>query len=138
MGIKQHRILHCFRNCWKKCEKLANKKCRSKKRLLNRSLSSSVLLTCKCFWQITFSGCSFSYDFHRFEISVKFCAFLIVICQKRKRKFLGSLCTYMSFLELVEWKFARNYSSNWKTFLTNRILLGIFLLVNSIKLWKSL
>ncbi len=47
---------------------------------------------------------------------------------------------YEYFLEIVECKFARNGLTNWKTFLTNilRILFGIFLLVNPIKLWKSL
>ncbi len=47
---------------------------------------------------------------------------------------------YEYFLEIVEYKFARNGLTNWKTFLTN-ILKNIILhllAVNPIKLWKSL
>ncbi len=61
----------------------------SKKSMQNWSLSSSILLTCKSFWQITFPGCiffSFIY-FHVFEISVKFFVFWILICKKRKKLF---------------------------------------------------
>jgi hypothetical protein len=47
---------------------------------------------------------------------------------------------YEYFLEIVGCKFARNGLTNWKTFLTNILknIFGIFLLVNPIKLWKSL
>ncbi len=51
---------------------------------------------------------------------------------------------YEYFLEIVECKFARNGLTNWKTSLANILkniiflLFGIFLLVNPIKLWKSL
>ncbi len=49
---KQLIILRWFRNCWEKCEKY--KKVISKKRVQNCSLSSSILLTCKSFWPITY------------------------------------------------------------------------------------
>ncbi len=60
--------------------------------------SSSILLTCKSVWQITFSGWIFLDYFHRFEISIKFCEFWILICHKRTKKMLGSLSTYMSII----------------------------------------
>ncbi len=42
-----------------KCKKFANKKVASKRSVQNWSLSSSILLTCKSFWQITFSRYTF-------------------------------------------------------------------------------
>ena len=89
IGIKKRRILRWFRNCWEKCEKFANKKVTAKKSVKNQRFSSSILLTCKSIWQITFSGWIFFDYFHRFEISVKFCEFWILICHKRTKKFWG-------------------------------------------------
>jgi hypothetical protein len=37
-----------------------------------------------------FSGCTFSKYFHGFEISVKFCVFLILICKRRNKNLLES------------------------------------------------
>ena len=87
----------------------------------NQRFSSSILLNCKSFWQITFLGGFFFSYFHRFEISVKFCEFWILKCQKRKKNFWGHRVhtVYEYMLELVECKFARNGLTNWKTFLTN-------------------
>jgi hypothetical protein len=49
---------------------------------------------------------------HRFEISVKFCVFLILISNKITKKFGFIEYIYEYFLELVECKFARNGSTN--------------------------
>ncbi len=49
-------------------------------------------------------------------------------------------CIYEYFLKVGECKFARNGLTNWKTFLTNILknIIWHLLLVNPIKLWKSL
>jgi hypothetical protein len=63
----------------RKMQKFADKKVTGKGSVQNWSLSSSILLTCVSFWQITFLDTSSNY-LHVSEISVKFCVFLIVIC----------------------------------------------------------
>ncbi len=79
-----------------------------------------ILLSCKSVWQITFSLFIFFDYFHRLEISVKFCEFWILICQKENQKFFWVIdYIYEYMLELVECKFARNGLTNWNTFLTN-------------------
>jgi hypothetical protein len=55
----------------------------------NLSFSSSILLTCKSFWQIPFSECTFFNYFHGFVIRVKFCVFRILISKKRIKIFWG-------------------------------------------------
>jgi hypothetical protein len=52
-------------------------------------LSSSILVTCNSFWQITFSDTFFSNYFHRYEILRIFDTHI----QKRYKNFLGSLNT---------------------------------------------
>ncbi len=99
--------------------KICEQKSNRQKSVKKWSLPSSVLLTCKRSWRITFYGCTFFNYFHRFEISVKFCIFWILTCKKRSKKFLGSLSTYN--LELIECKFARNGLTNW-----NKIVVNIF------------
>ncbi len=56
---KKLKILRWFRNCWEKCKKFANNKVTGKRSVQNWSFYSSLLLTCKSFWQITFSRYTF-------------------------------------------------------------------------------
>ncbi len=62
--------------------------------------------------------------------------------QKKIKKFGVIEYIYEYFLELVECKLARNGWSNLKTFFTlilkNNTLFDNFLLVNRIKLWRTL
>ncbi len=84
------------------------------------SLSSflPITVTCKCFWKITFSGCTFFNYFHGFEISVKFGIFWILICKKEPKHFW----VYEYYTGILECKFARNGLTNWKNCLTNIFL----------------
>ena len=70
------RILRWFRNCWEKCKKFANKKVTGKRSVQNWSLYSSLLQTCKSFWQITFSGYTFFKLFPRIWNQRKILRFL--------------------------------------------------------------
>jgi hypothetical protein len=85
-------------NLEKNTKKLANKKVTGKRSVQNWSLYSSIQLTCveKVIRQKLIL---FSNYFHGFEISVKFCVFLILML-KKKKKVLGSWSTYMS----IFWK----------------------------------
>ncbi len=67
-----------------------NRKVIGKTRVHIWVLSSSILLTCKTFWQITFLRAHFPNYFNGFGISVKFCVFLIYCtystCAKKEIK----------------------------------------------------
>ncbi len=122
MGIKTTQILRWFGICWEKCKKFPNKKVTSKRSVQNGSLSSSLLLTCTSFWQITFSRYTFfqiiSTDLKSAQNSA---FFLYSYVKKEIKKFWGHgvhIWVYCK-LEIVECKFARNGLTNWKTFLTN-------------------
>jgi hypothetical protein len=85
----------------------------------NWSLSSSILLTCKNFWQITFSRYTFFKLFPRIWNQRKILRFLYSYFKKEIKIFVIMEYIYEYFLEIVECKFARNGFTNWKTFLTN-------------------
>ncbi len=86
MGIKTTQNFTLISKLLRRIKKIVNKKVMGKKSVQSWSLSSSILLTCKRFWQITFSGCTFFQNFHRFEISVRFCVFMILKCEKNQTK----------------------------------------------------
>ncbi len=98
-----------FRNCWEKCEKFC-----SQKRVQNKSLSSSILLTCK-----NFSGCTFFKWFPQIWNQRKILHSFDTHMPKKNIKNWSHLVHFWVFLELVECKFARNGLTNWKTFLTD-------------------
>ena len=106
LNIKTTQNLCWFQNCWEKREKIANRKVTAKTSVKNQRFFSSILLTCKSVWQITFCWWIFFDYFHRFEISVKFCEFRILICQKRT-KFFWFYCSVQKnilyFIEVVEY-----------------------------------
>ena len=95
----------------KKCEKFANKKVTAKKSVKNQRFSSSILLTCKSVWQITFSGRIFFDYFHRYER--KILKILNTHMPKKNKNNFGVIeYIYEYILELVECKFARNGLTN--------------------------
>ncbi len=104
-----------------------------------RGFSSFLLLTCKNVWQITLPGRTPPDHPHRSEISAKPRESRLSTCQKRTKNVGVIEYIYEYMLELVECKFARKGPTNWEALPTNvlRILFGI-LLVNLVKLWKSL
>ncbi len=115
---KQRRILRWFRNCWEKCEKFANKKVTAGKSVKNQKFSSSILLTCKSVWQITFSGWIFFRLFPQIWNQRKILRILNTHMPKKKKfGVIESIYEYM--LELVECKFARNGLTNWKKIFSN-------------------
>jgi hypothetical protein len=59
MGNKTTQDFKLIWNLLRKMQKFANKKVTGKRSVQNWSLSSSILLTCTSFWQITFSGYTF-------------------------------------------------------------------------------
>ncbi len=140
MGIKTTQNFTLISKLLRKMQKFANKKFTCKRSVQNWSLFSSILLTCKSFWQLTFSRCTFFQLFPRIWNQRKILRFFDTHMLKKTKKNIGIMeYIYEYFLEIEEYKSARNGFTNWKTCLTNkRILFGIFLLVNPIKLWKSL
>ncbi len=86
---QKFRILRWFRNCWEKCKKFANKKVTGKRSVQNCSLYSSLLLTCKSFWQITFSRYTFFKLFPQIWNQRKILRFLDTHILKNKLKNFG-------------------------------------------------
>ncbi len=86
----------------------------------NQWFCSSILLTCKSVWQITFSGWIFYILFPQIWNQRKILRILNTHMPKKNKKIFGVIeYIYEYMLELVEYKFARNGLTNWKTFLTN-------------------
>ncbi len=108
MGIKTMKNFTLILKMLRKWEKFANKNFIGKKSVQNLSLSSSILLTCKGFWKITFSRCTFFKLFPR-------------IWNQREILRFWIHTVYEYYLELVQCKFAKNGLTNWKTFLTNHL-----------------
>ncbi len=100
--------------------KFANKKVAAKKSVKNQRFSSSILLTCKSVWQITFSGWIFFQLFSQIWNQRKILHILNTHMPKKNKKIFGIIeYIYDYMLELVKCKFARNGFTNWKTSLTN-------------------
>ncbi len=116
MGIKTTRILRWFRNSWEKCEKFANKKVTAKKNVKNQRFSPSILLTCKSVWQIAFSGRIFSWLLYRFENSVKVLRILILICQKRTKKFWGHWVPIWVYVRTSRMQIRKKWLNQLKNF----------------------
>ncbi len=98
MGIKTTQNFMLISKLLRKLQKIANKKVTGKRSVQNWSLSPSILLTWKSFWQITFSMYTF---------------FKILPYVKKEIKNIGVMeyiCEY--YLERVEGKFARNGLTN--------------------------
>ena len=86
----------------------------------NQRFSSSILLTCKSVWQITFSGWIFFRLFPQIWNQRKILRILNTHMPKKNKKNFGVIeYIYEYMLELVECKFARNGLTNWKNFLAN-------------------
>jgi hypothetical protein len=114
----------------RKMQKFAHKKVIGKKSMPNGVCPLFLLLTCKRFWQITFCGCTFSIYFHGFEISVKFCVFLILLIKKEIKNvcviehiyvwvFFGTNRMQIHKNDLTSWKISfTNISKNiiWRRF----------------------
>jgi hypothetical protein len=86
----------------------------------NQWFSFSILLTWNSVWQITFSGWIFFRLFPQIWNQRKILRILNTHKPKKNKKIFGVIeYIYEYMLELVEYKFARNGLTNWKTFLTN-------------------
>ncbi len=120
MGIKTTQNFTLISKLLRKMWKIANKKVRAKKSVKNQRFSSSIQLTCKSVWQITFSGCIFFRLFPQIWNQRKILRILNTHMPKKQKKNFGVIeYIYEYMLELVECKFARKGLTNWKTFLTN-------------------
>ncbi len=73
-------------------------------------------VTAKSVWHITFSGWIFLYYFHRFEISVKFCEFWILICQKRTKKFWGHWVHIWVYVRTSRMQICKKWLNQLKNF----------------------
>ncbi len=93
---KQRRILCWFRNCWEKCEKFDNKKVTAKKSVKNQRFSSSILLTCKTVWQITFCGWIFFRLFPQIWNQREILRILNTHKSQKNTKNFGVIESYMS------------------------------------------
>ncbi len=125
---KQSRILRWFRKL-PKTKKLYAKKCGKLELALFYITNLQKFLANNFFWV-------------HFSLSIS--------TDSKQRKILHIFDTHMQkkiktkfeyCLELVECKFARHGITNWKPFFNKtflRIWFGSFLLVNPIKMWKSL
>jgi hypothetical protein len=65
MGIKTVQNFTLILKLWRKMREICQQKSYKQKQVQNGSHSSSILLTSKSFWKITFSGCTFSQLFPR-------------------------------------------------------------------------
>jgi hypothetical protein len=115
MGIKTMQNFTLISNfLWK----FANKKVTAKKNVKNQRFSSSILLTCKSVWQITFSvSIFFSRLFPQIWNQRKILRILNTHMPKKNKKNFGVIeYIYEFMLELVECKFTGNGLTNWKFF----------------------
>ncbi len=99
MGTKTMQNFTLISKLLRKMQKLANKKLQAKKGAkLGIFLFNTTNLQknfANNFSWVHFFQFFFFNSFHRFEISMKFCVFWIVISKKRIKIFLGLLSTYI-------------------------------------------
>ena len=121
MGIKTTQnftlISKLLRKMWKTClqKSYSQNKCEKSEVLLFYTTKLQKCLANNFFWVDFF----FDY-FHRFEISVKFCEFWIIICQKRTKNFWGHWVHIWVYVRTSRMQIRKKWLNQLKNFFNKR------------------